>query len=276
MAATALRLEWPEPGIAVLTLDRPAALNALTDETVAELHALLATLADEPRLRVLVLTGAGRAFCAGFDLTQATQAPQEDELGAAAAWTARQERFAGLVTRLRSLRAPVIAAVNGLANGGGLALALACEIRYAAASARFNAAFVKVGMTGCDMGVSWLLPRAVGLSRSFEILLTGRLVEADEADRIGLVTATVPDDTLMSRTLETARAIAANEAFGVWMTKRGGWANAEAPSLAQALELENRSQILAQSTGSLARQADAFIARRASRGTRESGPAEST
>lgn len=276
MAATALRLDWPEPGIAVLTLDRPAALNALTDETVGELHALLATLADEPRLRVLVLTGAGRAFCAGFDLTQATRAPQEDELGAAAAWTARQERFAGLVTRLRSLRAPVIAAINGLANGGGLALALACEIRYAAASARFNAAFVKVGMTGCDMGVSWLLPRAVGLSRSFEILLTGRFVDADEADRIGLVTATVPDETLMSRALETARAIAANEAFGVWMTKRGGWANAEAPSLAQALELENRSQILAQSTGSLARQADAFIARRDSRGTRGSGPAEST
>lgn len=258
------QLTWPEPGIGVLTLDRPAALNALTDETVAALHVQLGALADDSNLRVLILTGAGRAFCAGFDLTQAARAPQEDELGAAAAWTARQERFAGLVTRLRALRAPVIAAVNGLANGGGLALALGCEIRYAAASARFNAAFVKVGMTGCDMGVSWLLPRAVGLSRSFEILLTGRMVDAQEADRIGLVTATVADDQLMPRALDTARAIAASEALGVWLTKRGGWVNAEAASLAQAIELENRSQILAQSTGSLQRAAEAFVNRKRS------------
>lgn len=265
MPAPGFHLTWPETGIGVLTLDRPQALNALTDEVVAALHLQLAALADESALRVLVLTGSGRAFCAGFDLTQAAQAPGQDLLGAAAAWTARQERFAGLVTRLRALRAPVIAAVNGVANGGGLALALGCEIRYAAASARFNAAFVKVGMTGCDMGVSWLLPRAVGLSRSFEILLTGRMVDAVEADRIGLVTATVPDAELMPRALETARAIAENEAFGVWMTKRGGWANCEASSLAQAMELENRSQILAQSTGSLQRVAESFKTRRRSK-----------
>lgn len=262
MGTTDFHLSWPEPGIAVLTLNRPAALNALTDDTVAALHAQLQALAEDAALRVLVLTGAGRAFCAGFDLTQATQAPGEDELGSAAAWTARQERFAGLVMRLRALRAPVIAAVNGAANGGGLALALACEVRYAGTAARFNAAFVKLGLTGCDMGVSWLLPRAVGLSRSFEILLTGRMVDAAEAERIGLVTATVPDEQLMPRVLETARAMAANDAFSVWMTKRGAWVNAEAPSLAQAMELENRSQILAQSTGRLGDAARAFVARK--------------
>lgn len=184
MSAADFRLTWPEPGIAVLTLDRPAALNALTDHTVAALHAQLDALAHEPALRALVLTGAGRAFCAGFDLTHAARAPSQDELGAAAAWTARQERFAGLVTKMRALRAPVIAAVNGAAHGGGLALALGCEMRFAAASARFSAAFVKLGLTGCDMGVSWLLPRAVGLSRSFEILLTGRPVDATEAERM--------------------------------------------------------------------------------------------
>ncbi|MCC6248743.1 MAG: enoyl-CoA hydratase/isomerase family protein [Rubrivivax sp.] len=265
MKENALQLTWPEPGIALLTLNRPGALNALTDEMVERLHALLAELADDSRLRVLVVTGAGRGFCAGFDLSQAAKAPTQDDLGAAAAWTARQERFAGLVTRMRALRAPVIAAVNGLANGGGLALALGCEVRYAAASARFNAAFLKVGMTACDMGVSWLLPRAVGLSRSFEILLTGRMVDAAEAERIGLVTATVPDEALLPRALDTARQIVAHDAFGVWMTKRGGWANAEAPSLAQAIELENRSQILAQSTGSLQRAAEAFIARKRSK-----------
>ncbi len=261
----ALVLERQDGGIAVLRLNRPAVLNALTDALVDELHAVLADLANDATLRVLVLTGTGRGFCAGFDLGEAAHAPDEGELGRATAWTVRQERFAGLVLKLRALRAPVIAAVNGLANGGGLALALGAEIRYAAASARFNAAFVKVGMTGCDMGVSWLLPRCVGLSRSFEMLLTGRLVDAAEAERIGLVTATVPDDQLLPRALATAREIAANDAFGVWMTKRGGWANAEASSLQQAIELENRSQILAQSTGGLQRAAEALLARKRSK-----------
>ena len=183
-------------------------------------------------------------------------------MGEAAAWTMRQEAFAGLITKMRALRQPEIAAINGLANGAGLALALATEVRYAAASARFNAAFVKVGMSGCDMGVSWLLPRCVGLARSFEILLTGRMVDAAEADRIGLVTATVPDEELLPRALATAQAIAQNDSFAVWMTKRGGWANAEAASLQAAIELENRTQILARTTGELGRAARALVGRR--------------
>jgi enoyl-CoA hydratase len=262
MAADHLLLERRDDGIALLTLNRSAALNALSDAMVADLGRLLDDLAVDPAVRVLVITGAGRGFCAGFDLTLAAAAPDQDQLGEAAAWTARQERFGGLITKLRALRQPVIAAVNGLANGGGLALALGAEIRYAAASARFNAAFAKVGMTGCDMGVSWLLPRSVGLSRSFEILLTGRMVDAAEAERIGLVTATVPDDELLPRALATAREIAAHDPFAMWMTKRGGWANAEAASLQQAIELENRSQILARTTGGLQRAAAALVARK--------------
>lgn len=257
-----LPLERLDGGIAVLRLNRPEKLNALSDGMVAELGRLLDTLAGDSTLRVLVITGNGRGFCAGFDLSLAGEAPDTDTLGEAMAWTVRQEAFAALVTRLRALRAPVIAAVNGLANGAGLALALASEIRYAAASARFNAAFVKVGMSGCDMGVSWLLPRCVGLSRSFEMLLTGRMVDAAEAERIGLVTATVPDADLLPRALATAREIAANDAFAVWMSKRGGWANAEAASLQQAIELENRTQILARSTGALGRAAQALVSRR--------------
>ena len=265
MADSDLRLERRDDGIALLTLNRPAALNALSDVMVAELGRLLDDLAVDAKVRVLVITGAGRAFCAGFDLTLAAAAPDQDTLGEAAAWTARQERFGGLITKLRALRQPVIAAVNGLANGGGLALALGAEIRYAAASARFNAAFVKVGMTGCDMGVSWLLPRCVGLSRSFEILLTGRMVDAQEAERIGLVTATVPDDQVLARALATAHEIAAHDPFAMWMSKRGGWANAEAASLQQAIELENRSQILARTTGGLQRAAAALVARKRSK-----------
>jgi len=255
-------LEHPEPGIAVLRFNRPRRLNALSDDAVTEIGRLLDVLATDNAVKVLVLTGSGRGFCAGFDLGLAAVAPGTDVLGEATAWTMRQERFAGLVTKLRALRQPVIAAVNGQANGAGLGLALAAEIRYAAASAQFNAAFVKVGMSGCDIGVSWLLPRAVGLSRSFEMMLTGRLVDAAEAERIGLVTATVPDEQLMARTMDTARQIAAHSSFAVWMTKRSGWANVEAGSLQAAIELENRTQILARTTGDLQRAAEALVARR--------------
>ncbi len=255
-------LQTLDGGIALLRLNRPERLNALTDAMVAELGRLLDGLATDTAVKVLVLTGSGRGFCAGFDLELAGDAPRSGELGEATAWTLRQESFASLVTRLRALRQPVIAAVNGQANGAGLGLALAAEIRYAARSARFNAAFVKVGMSGCDIGVSWLLPRCVGLSRSFEMMLTGRMVDAEEAERIGLVTATVADDELLPRALETARQIAANSSFAVWMTKRSGWANAESPSLAAAIELENRTQILARTTGDLQRAAEALLARR--------------
>jgi enoyl-CoA hydratase len=258
----ALMLERLDGGIVLLRLNRPDKLNALSDAMVADLGRHLDALALDTTARVLVLAGEGRGFCAGFDLSLAEAAPGEGQLGEAAAWTMRQEAFAGLITKMRALRQPVIAAVNGLANGAGLALALATEVRYAAASARFNAAFVKVGMSGCDMGVSWLLPRCVGLARSFEILLTGRMVDAAEADRIGLVTATVPDEELLPRALATAQAIAQNDSFAVWMTKRGGWANAEAASLQAAIELENRTQILARTTGELGRAARALVGRR--------------
>ena len=261
-----LRLDRPEAGIAILSLNRPDRLNALADDTVARLSRCLDELAADHALRVLIVTGEGRGFCAGFDLGLAADAPLTPQLGEAAAWTLRQEAFAGLVTRLRALRAPVIAAVNGPANGAGLGIALACEIRLAAPAAAFNAAFVKVGMSSCDIGVSWLLPRCVGMSRAFEIMLTGRMVGADEAERIGLVSAVVPADQLLPRALEMARSIAANSEFGVWMTKRGTWANVEAASLQAAIELENRTQILARSTGELQRAAERLIRRRKGKG----------
>lgn len=255
-------LELPEPGIALLRFDRPRRLNALGDAAVAEMARLLDRVDADDRVRVLVMTGTGRGFCAGFDLSLAGEAPGTAELGETTAWMRRQEAFAGLVTKLRSIRQPVIAAVNGPANGAGLGLALAAEIRIAGRSGAFNAAFVKVGMSSCDIGVSWLLPRAIGSSRAFDMMLTGRMVDADEAERIGLVSELVEDDQLLPRAFELARSIAANSAFGVWMTKRGGWANLEAGSLQAAIELENRTQILARTTGDLARAAEALVTRR--------------
>ena len=256
------RLDQTEPGIALLTLDRPRNLNALTDDSVALISRLLDGVAADPKCRVLIITGAGRGFCSGFDLAEAADAPGSADLGEAAAWMMRQEAFASLVTRLRALRQPVIAAVNGPANGAGLGLALAAEMRIAARSAVFNAAFVRVGMSSCDIGVSWLLPRCVGLSRAFDIMLTGRMVGAAEAERIGLISEMVDDERLLPRALEVARMIAANSAFGVWMTKRGAWANAETGSLQAAIELENRTQILARTTGDLQRAAEALLAKR--------------
>jgi enoyl-CoA hydratase len=255
-------LETPEPGIALLRLDRPQRLNALRDDTVAEIGRLLDAVSADHAVRVLIVTGAGKGFCAGFDLGDATDAPGSAELGETTAWMLRQEAFASLVTRMRMLRQPVIAAVNGPASGAGLGLALAAEIRLAGRSAKFNAAFVKVGMSSCDIGVSWLLPRAIGTSRAFDMMLTGRMVEAAEAERIGLVSELVDDASLLPRAIELARSIASNSAFGVWMTKRGGWANLESASLAGAIELENRTQILARTTGDLQRAAEALLSRK--------------
>lgn len=254
-------LERLADGITLLRLNRPQRLNALDDDTVREIGRLLDEVDGDETCRVLIVSGAGRGFCAGFDLSLAGDAPGS-EAGETQAWMKRQELFAGLVTRLRGLRQPVIAAVNGPANGAGLGLALAAEIRVASQSASFNAAFVKVGMSSCDIGVSWLLPRAVGTSRSFEMMLTGRMVDAVEAERIGLVSELVDDDKLMARAVELAQSIAANSAFGVWMTKRGGWANLESASLAGAIELENRTQILARTTGELRRAAEAMLRRK--------------
>jgi enoyl-CoA hydratase len=266
MSEESVWLEQAAPGIALLRLARPQNLNALTDAAVAEFGRLLEQVNADHATRVLIVTGEGKGFCAGFDLSLAGEAPDTEALGETTAWMLRQEAFASLVTRLRALRQPVIAAVNGPANGAGLGLALAAEIRIASRSASFNSAFVKVGMSSCDIGVSWLLPRAVGTSRSFEMMLTGRMVGAAEAERIGLVSELVDDAQLLPRAIELAQSIAANSAFGVWMTKRGGWANIESASLASAIELENRTQILTRTTGELKRAADALLARRKRRG----------
>ena len=246
-----VRLEAVRDGIAVLRLVRSRQLNALTDTAIVEIGRLLDRVASDSKIRVLILTGTGRGFCAGFDLSLAGDAARNDELGEAPAWTLRQEAFASLVASLRDLPQPVIAAVNGPAHGAGFGLALACEIRIAGRSALFNSAVARAGLSSCDIGVRWLLPRCVGMSRAFDIMLTGRMVSAFEAERIGLVSEIVDDERLLSRSMEVAGAIAANSAFGVSMTKRGTWANVESGSLHGAIELGNRTPTSARATGDL-------------------------
>lgn len=254
---TDLLLDKSDASVWTLHLNSPSRLNALTDTMVHELHQVLGEIDHSDVCKVLLLTGAGRGFCSGFDLSLADDAPGS-ELGEALAWTRRQENFAGLIKRIQSLHQPVIAAINGPANGAGFGLALACDIRMASTTASFNAAFIKVGMSSCDIGVSYLLPRSVGTANAFDIMLTGRMVQADEAMRIGLISRLCEPENLIEQAYAVAKQIAANDHFAVWMTKRGMWANLEASSLHAALELENRTQILTRTTGVLKSAAQAF------------------
>jgi enoyl-CoA hydratase len=263
-----LRLEHAEgddaAGVRVLTLDRPERLNAMSLPLIDDLHAALDEVRDDPDARVLVLTGAGRGFCAGLDLVDLS--PSGSNPGGGRGRVQRgmdlQQRIAALVPKLRGLRIPVIAAVNGAASGGGLALALASDVRIAASSARFNVAFVRIGLSGCDIGVSWLLPRWIGASRAFELLLTGRMVESDEAERIGLVTRVVDDAELLEAAMTTARQICANSPTGVWMTKEVMWSNLEVGSLQAGIDLENRTQIMTSFTEDMGEAVGAFLEKR--------------
>jgi enoyl-CoA hydratase/carnithine racemase len=173
-----------------------------------------------------------------------------------------QELMAGLFEKIHRVRLPVIAAVNGPAHGGGFALSLACDIRIASPEASFGAVFIKRGVSACDMGTSYLLPRMVGAARSAELLLTGRVFDAAEADRIGLLLDVVPADQLLERALTTARQIVSNPPLAVWMTKETMWQTVDSPSMRHALDLENRTQIMCTGTGELHEAFTAFVEHR--------------
>jgi enoyl-CoA hydratase/carnithine racemase len=236
---TTMTLEQPVEGVLVATLNRPDRLNAMTDAMFEELEQL-AFANRFSDLRALILTGAGRAFCAGFDLDDADRLAELSPMG----MLTQQERAARALSGLRGLPMPVIAAVNGPATGGGLALALAADIRIGSTAARFNAAFVRIGLSAGDLGTSWLLPRLIGPARAAEFAYTGRFIEAEEAERIGLLNRVVEPGDLLDATLELAAQIAANSPGGVQLSKRALQANMEVGSYAAALELENRGQAL--------------------------------
>jgi enoyl-CoA hydratase/carnithine racemase len=255
--------------IVVLTINRPHRRNALDAQTLAELHRLLDTLNGDPVARVLVLTGAGNAFCAGADikarpddLIDTAATPQTALMAAATSTVAitfsAQELMASAFEKIHRLRLPVIAAVNGFALGGGFALALACDLRYAATQATFGAVFIRHGVSACDMGTSYHLPRLIGASRAAELMLTGRVFDATEAAAIGLVLNVVDADDLLAAAVAKAREIARNSPLAVWMTKETMWQTVDAPSLRHALDIENRTQVMCTATGDLAQSFAAF------------------
>lgn len=264
MAANVL-LDSPAdaPGVTVLTLDRPEKLNAMDAALVTELHEALDEAGRRPDCRVIILTGAGRGFCAGLDLGGYGQAPPTGHGdGRVQQGFAVQQQIAALIPRLRRLRQPVIAAVNGAASGGGFALVLGSDIRLAARSAKFNAAFVRIGLSACDIGTSWLLPRLIGAAPAQELMLTGRLFDADEAHRLGLVVDVVDDEALLDRALATAALICRNTPFGVQMTKEVMWSALEIPGLQAAIDLENRTQIMTSFTEDHREAMTAFVQKR--------------
>jgi enoyl-CoA hydratase len=252
----------PAAGIAVLTLNRPAKLNAMTAELVQSLHDHLDVLAVDHSVRVVILTGAGRGFCSGLDLGGYGETPHSGHLGRTQAGFATQKHIASLIPHLRSLPQPVIAAVNGPAAGGGFALMLGSDIRLAARAATFNAAFIRIGLSACDIGTSWLLPRLVGASRAQELMLTGRVFDAEEAYRIGLIVDLVDDHALMDCAVAKAHQVMLNSPFGVALTKEGMWSALEIPGMQAAIDMENRQQIMASATADHREAMAAFVERR--------------
>jgi enoyl-CoA hydratase/carnithine racemase len=250
------------PHVRRLTLNRPEQLNAMTAELCQALHEEVARSAAERSCRALILTGAGRGFCAGLDLHGYGGAPENDGSDEPRDRLANQQHMSTLVLALRALPQPVIAAVNGPAAGFGLALALACDIRYAATEAVFRAAFINIGVSNCDMGTSWLLPRLIGASRSHELMLTGRRVDAEEALRIGLVADVVAGPELPGRALQAAEQISSLAPWGVRLTKRGMWSALEIPSEQAAVEYEDRQQIMATFGRALPEAVGAFLDKR--------------
>jgi len=238
-------LEEIEPQIGLVTLNRPDQLNAINVAMLDDFNALFAKLAKDDAIRVLIITGAGRGFCAGADLNDAVVhkdttafADPENFLRLV------QERYAALILGLRRIPQPIIAAVNGAAAGGGFSMALACDIRVAAPEASFVASFANIGLSGGELGTSYLLPRLIGVARSSEILYTGRKVKAEEAERMGLVNRVVPREALIETALSYARPMIAKNVGALKLTKRVLDQNIDAPSLEAAVNLENRNQTL--------------------------------
>lgn len=240
-----LIFEEREPGLGVVTMNRPDKLNAINEDLLEAFERLFLMLEHSDSVRVIILTGSGRGFCAGADLTAAAGMTQNEAFSSAEKFLGLvQERFGALVLKLRQIPQPVIAAVNGPAAGGGMALALASDVRIVDPSAYFVASFINIGLSAGEMGASYLLPRLVGMSRASEILFTGRKVYADEAAAIGLAIATGEGENPAEKAVGIARVMLQKSPGGLAITKKVLDGNAVAPSLQMAVDMENRNQTI--------------------------------
>jgi enoyl-CoA hydratase len=236
-------VEHPRPHIALITLNRPERMNSMAFDVMVPLKAALENITYDNAVRVVVLTGAGRGFSSGADHKSAGEVPHVQGLTRPTYALRSMQILDDVILALRRLHQPVIAAVNGAAIGGGLCLALAADIRVAASGAYFRAAGINNGLTASELGLSYLLPRAIGSSRAFEIMLTGRDIDAEEAERIGLVSRQVPEDQLLDTCYAIAERMAAFSRPGIELTKRTLWSGLDAASLEGHMQAEGLGQL---------------------------------
>lgn len=238
-----VRVDKPRPHVCLVTLDRPERMNAMAFDVMVPLRETLEGIATDNDVRVVVLTGEGRGFCAGADLVDAGYPPGIDGLALPSIGRRSMKLLEDVVTTVREMPQPVIAAVNGAAIGGGFCLAVCADIRIASDAACFRAAGITNGLTASELGLSWLLPRAVGSSRAAEIMLTGRDLHADEAAAIGLVSRVVPPERLLEECYEMASRIATYSHVGVQLTKQTLRSGLESTSFAGHMEHEGLAQL---------------------------------
>jgi enoyl-CoA hydratase len=243
-----VEIDHPRPHVSRITLNRPERMNAMSFDTVGPLYEALRRVAVDNDTWVVVLTGAGRGFCSGLDLEDHGMPPDCDGLTMSRIAIRAMEFMSNIVPAMRAIPQPIIAAVNGPAYGGGMCLMLGADIRLAARSARFRSAGVTNGLTGTELGVSWLLPRLIGAAHAWDVILTGREVDAAEAERLGMVSRVYDDPALLDAALGLAEQMCGWSAHGIAMTKKVLWSNLEGGSLEAAIDLENRNQLLVRLT----------------------------
>ena len=241
-------IDRPRPGVTLITLNRPDRKNAMAFDVMVPLRDALEDVSHDNDSRVVIITGAGSAFCAGADLEDPGMVPRIDGLQIPAIARRAMRILEDVILGLRRMHQPVIAAINGPAIGGGFCLSVAADIRVASPAARFRAAGINNGLTSAELGISYLLPRAIGSSRAFEIMLSGRDVEAEEAERIGLVSRVVPNDQLLDTCYEMAERIVGYSHIGVELSKQLLWASLDAGSLDSHMNHEGHAQLYVRMT----------------------------
>jgi enoyl-CoA hydratase/carnithine racemase len=254
-----IRVEQRGP-IEIVTLDRPQALNALSEGLVAELGDYVFGLKRRPECRVVILRGAGRGFCAGLDIKENRTPTNETQMQRS--WRVQTE-LGDVLKAMRQVPQPFIALGHGSACGGGFSLMLASDVRFGAPSLRMNAAYIKIGLGGADIGSSYFLPRLVGASLAAELLLTGRFIHADRALSLGLLSDVVEEDDLLDAGLALAAEMVANAPYGLALTKQALNMNIDAPSIDAAFALEDRQQVMLTATDDHREAMTAFVEKRA-------------
>jgi enoyl-CoA hydratase/carnithine racemase len=250
-----------ETKVATITLSRPERLNALTFQVYAELRETFLALHREPDVRAIVITGSGRAFCSGGDVEDIIGALFERDYEGLLDFT---RMTCDLILAMRACSRPIVAALNGTVAGAGAVIATAADVRVAAETAKIAYLFTKVGLSGADMGASWLLPRIVGLGKATELLMTGDFISAAEAHRIGLYNHVVPGDRVLAEARDLAEALARGPSFALEITKDA--LNREASTdLASALEAEAQAQAVCMQNPNFREAYDAFVEKRDAR-----------